>query len=106
MANNKTNLILHHFGEKRKDYFMIDQVLNSKQAKRLFEENSVYIDGADIVTVNRAQELFERDAVDYAEQNGANQINSKGVKGFDFLGFTDMVTFHNVKMISSGRVTY
>lgn len=85
---------------------MIDQVLNSKQAKRLFEENAVYIDGADIVTVNRAQELFEKDAVDYAEQNGTNQINSKGVKGFDFLGFMDMVTFHNVKMISSGRVTY
>ena len=80
---------------------MVDQILNSKQAKRLFEENSVYIDGSDIVTVKRAQELFEKDVVDYADK-----INSKGIKGIDYCGFMGMITAHNIKVISAGREIY
>lgn len=85
---------------------MVNRVLNSKQAKRLFDENAVYICGTDMVTVQRAQELFEKEAVDYAEQNGTNKINLKGVKGFDYCGFMDMVTVHNINMLASGKVTH
>lgn len=80
---------------------MVDQILNSKQAKRLFEENSVYIDGSDIVTVKRAQELFGKTVVDYADK-----ITHKGIKGIDYCGFMEMITAHNVNVISAGKEVY
>lgn len=83
---------------------MIDHVLNSKQAKKVFEANSVYIDGMDIITVKRARELFSKDAVDFAERTAAhNKVNSFGVVGFTYLGFVDICTVHNADLVKKGK---
>lgn len=82
---------------------MIDYTLNAKQAKRLFEENSVYIEGADIITVDRAQKLFGEPAIEFANRSEANKREKYGIKGYCYCGFVDMVTMHNIRMISSGK---
>ena len=85
---------------------MIDYVLNSKQAKKLFEENSILIDGADIITVQQARKLFKDDVVEFANRSEMNKRRSLGIEGYLYCGFVDMVTLHNVRMINSGVDCY
>ena len=85
---------------------MVNYVLNSKKARVLFEENAICIRGNDILTEKRANMLFEKEVIDYASRVEENKINAFGIIGFNYLGFINMVTLHNVRMINAEKVEY
>ena len=83
------------------------ETLNEKQAKKLFDANSVYIGGHDVVPINTAKDLFGENACLYVlEKNEARYIaeyyhhEDDGFVCLTYGGFMNAVSYYNSEMIT------
>ena len=77
--------------------------LNSEQARKLFQENSIMIAGKDVVPSYRVVELFGLECIDKNFYEMAGKDRGYWGMGCDYInqnGFNYIVTNHNANVVS------
>lgn len=92
---------------------MITQVLNKSEVEKLFKKEAVFISGDNVIPVLRAEILFGKEAVEFAEQKPGQDYNEfwLGPEGcriryLYYSGFKKAVTYCNIMniLVANGPV--
>lgn len=78
------------------------ETLNEKQAKKLFDANSVYIEGIDVIPEKTAQDLLGENACLYVlgkNDEGFVCLDDEGFVCLTYGGFMNAVSYYNSEMI-------
>ena len=81
------------------------KILNKAQVEALFQREAVLIGMEDVVPINRAAELFGKDAVNHAFSVGTGSnwniygVGNYGIKYLTLDGFYAAATFYNIQQL-------
>lgn len=82
---------------------MITQVLNKSEVEKLFEKEAVFIGGDNVIPVLRAEIIFGKEAVEFAEQKPGQDYNEfwidpegSRMRYLYYSGFKKAVTYCNI----------
>ena len=84
------------------------ETLNKNQAMLLFEQEAVLVEKKDVVPLNRAKALFEKDIIEtiYKIENSGIYWNTYSTYGLDLTyltlsGFLAAVSYNNIKHLGT-----
>lgn len=82
---------------------MITQILNKSEVEKLFEKEAVFISGDNVIPVFRAEMIFGKEAVEYAQQKGGEDYSihylgaiGKQMRYLYYKGFKKAATYYNI----------